>query len=207
MKKTLVLFIALFGIYFTDSFSQTFEINPFGGYVFPTRFNMNHGYARVEDNVNYGGNFSVNLRRDFDIEFNYSRQDTRVELNSSLVPFQVFPVSLNYWTIGSNKVFEITDNLVPFVGLAVGGLYIFPKESFNSLWLFDVNAKGGVKLFVNKYIGFRLEANLQIPVEGLGLNFYFSPGGGSGTGVDFNSTTVQFGFNGGLVFRFGRDLD
>ncbi len=207
MKKSILIIVIAICALSIDCFSQTFEINPYGGYVFPTRFNMNHGYARISDNANYGGSFSVNLRRDFDIEFNYSRQDTRVELNSSLVPYQVMPTSLNYWTIGSNKVFEISDNFAPFVGLAIGGLYIFPKESYNSFWLFDVNAKGGVKIFVNKYIGFRLEANLQMPIEGFGLNFYFSPGGGSGSGVDFNSTSVQFGFNGGLIFRFGRDLD
>lgn len=207
MKKIIILFFVIVSFQFTNSFSQTIEINPFGGYVFPTRYNMYYGYARIMGNANYGGNISLNLRRDFDIEFGYNRQDTKIELNTSLAPYQVFPVSLNYWTFTSYKSFEVTDNFNPYVGLGVGGLLIFPKQDFNSIWLLNICAKGGVKFFMNKYIGLRVEACLQMPIEGMGLNFYFSSGGGSGSGVDFNATTVQFGFNGGLIFRFGRDLD
>jgi opacity protein-like surface antigen len=207
MKKTLLLIFVLFSVQFTDCFSQSIEINPFGGYVFPTRFNMSHGYARIVGNANYGANVSLNLKRNFNIEVGYNRQDTKVELNSSQVPYQVLPISMNYWTFCSYKDFQVTDVFDPYIGLGVGGLLIYPKQDYNSFWLFNISAKGGVKIFMNKRVGVKLEACLQMPIEGMGLNFYFSPGGGSGTGVDFNSTTVQFGFNGGLVFRLGRDID
>ena len=205
MKKSLVLIFVLFSVQFTDCYSQSIEINPFGGYVFPTRFNISSGYARIVGNANYGINVSLNLRRNFNIEVGYNRQDTKVELNAG--SYQDFPISMNYWTFTSYKDFQITDVFDPYVGLGVGGLLIYPKQNYNSFWLFNVSAKGGVKIFMNKHVGVKLEACLQMPIEGLGLNFYFSPGSGSGTGVDLNSTAVQFGFNGGLVFRLGRDLD
>jgi hypothetical protein len=62
---------------------------------------------------------------------------------------------------------------------------------------------GGVKIYLNDRIGIRLQTQLMMPLQYGGFSFYYGSGGG-GSNMYVNSTIVEFGFTGGLIFRVGR---
>jgi len=51
-----------------------------------------------------------------------------------------------------------------------------------------------------------LQAQIYVPMQAAGYTFYFG-GGGYSSGVSVYSTMIQFGFTGGLIFRFGHPAD
>ena len=59
--------------------------------------------------------------------------------------------------------------------------------------------KGGVNIFANEKVGFKLQMSLLSVVQAVGGGLYFGTGGG-GAGVTGYSSYYQFNIGGGLVF-------
>ncbi|HPS51017.1 MAG TPA: hypothetical protein PK892_09970, partial [Bacteroidales bacterium] len=76
MKRTLLtLLILFFALYLAQA--QRVEITPFGGYVFPTRWNASNGSLYFYGNAQYGGILDIGMSRVVDIELMYNRIDTK----------------------------------------------------------------------------------------------------------------------------------
>ncbi len=63
--------------------------------------------------------------------------------------------------------------------------------------------KGGRNLNFAETVGLKMGAQLMSAVQSIGGGFYFGTGG-SGAGLTTYSTFFQFGFTGGLVFKFNK---
>ncbi|HNX86646.1 MAG TPA: hypothetical protein PKN12_06930 [Bacteroidales bacterium] len=183
--------------------SQTVEVTPFGGYVFPATWYATSGNVYFHGNGQYGGMINIGINPAIDIDLIYNRSDTRAQANVPGYPMNEVPLSINYFQVGGTKNFRVSKMLSPFIGGNVGGCLAAPKGDYNDQWFFSVGIQGGAKIYFSRRIGIRLQAQLYMPVQGAGYMFYFGPGG-SGSTVTLTSTLVNFGFTGGLIFRLGK---
>ena len=203
MKRTLLTLLILFSALFLAQ-AQRVEITPFGGYVFPTRWNASNGSLYFYGNAQYGGILDIGMSRVVDIELMYNRIDTKASSEAIGYPYDDVPLSENYYMVGVTKNFRVNPTVSPFLGMSLGGLYLAPKTSqYYSYWFFAMGVNGGAKIYFNKFVGIRLQAQLLMPVQSGGFSFYYGTGGGGST-VYLNSTLFDFGFTGGLIFRIGR---
>jgi len=199
-KTTFFLFVLLVP---AALFSQTVEITPFGGYVFPGTWNASNGSVYFRGNGQYGGMVSIGFSRVMDLDFIYNRSDTKGDVSMTNYTNREVPLSINYFQIGTTKNFRVNDVVSPFVAGNVGGVLLAPKNSENYYWFFSVGVNAGAKIYFSKRVGIRLQAQMYIPVQGAGFMFY-AGSGGPGGGVTLYSTLVQFGFTGGVIFRLGK---
>ncbi len=203
MKRTLLTLLILFSALYLAR-AQRVEITPFGGYVFPARWNASNGSLYFYGNAQYGGILDIGMSRVVDIELMYNRIDTKASSEAIGYPYDDVPLSENYYMVGVTKNFRINPTVSPFLGMSLGGLYLAPKTSqYYSYWFFAMGVNGGAKIYFNKFVGIRLQAQLLMPVQSGGFSFYYGTGGGGST-VYLNSTLFDFGFTGGLIFRIGR---
>lgn len=180
-----------------------FEITPFGGYVFPARWNAVDGSVYFHGNAQYGGMFSVGFSRVMDVDFTYNRIDTKADIDTYGYATGHTDVSENFYLLGVTKNFRVSPVVSPFAGFKMGGVYMAPKDSrLYSYWFFAMGADAGVKVYFSKVVGLKLSAQLLMPVQGGGFTFYYGSAGGGG-GAYVTSTLFDFGFNGGLIFRIG----
>ncbi len=183
--------------------AQRVEVTPFGGYVFPTRWNGGNGSLYFNGNAQYGGIVSIATSRVVDFNLIYNRIDTKVNPDVYGYPMDNFDISENFYMVGVTKNFRVNEMVSPFASFNVGGVYLAPKNSnYYSYWYFALGIDGGVKVYFSKVVGIRLQAQLMMPVQYGGFSFYYGSGGG-GSSVYINSTLINFGFTGGLIFRIG----
>lgn len=203
MKKLFLLFLLLFTIH-ALGYSQKFEITPFGGYVFPARWSGPNGSVYFNGNAQYGGMLSLGISPSVDVDFIYNRIDTKASPDVLGYSFEEFSLSENYYMLGITKNFRVSQMASPFIGFNMGGVYFAPKSSeYYSYWFFAMGIDAGVKVYFSKVIGLRLQAQLMMPVQYGGFSFYYGSTGG-GSAVYVNSTMLDFGFTGGLIFRIGQ---
>ena len=203
MKKLFLLFLLLLSCQVFVQ-AQSIEITPFGGYVFPARWYTSYGSLYFNGNAQYGGMFSLGVSRVMDVDFIYNRIDTKVSPEVNGYTLDDVDVSQNYYMIGFTKNFRVNEVASPFVGFNLGGMYLAPKTSdYYSYWFFSMGLDAGVKLYLGKHIGFRLQAQMMMPVQSGGFYFYYGTGGGGGN-MYVTSTLIDFGFTGGLIFRIGK---
>jgi hypothetical protein len=185
-------------------FAQGVEITPFGGYVFPSRWNAYEGSLYFNGAAQYGGIISVGVNPAMDVSFIYNRIDTKAKPEVYGYNLDGVALSENYYMIGFTKNFRVKPNVSPFASFNLGGVYMAPKESgYYSYWFFAMGMDAGAKIYFNDVVGIRLQAQLMMPVQSGGFSFYYGTGGG-GSSVYMTSTKLDFGFTGGLIFRVGR---
>ena len=202
MTKMKLLFLSLL-LMPLGVFAQKVAITPFGGYMFPAKMNGSGGYVRFQGNAQYGGMLSIATSRVFDIDLIYTRVDTKSEVSYINVPYEEIPLSINYIHGGVTKNFRINPTISPFVGFNLGACLMSPKRDYQDVWFFSVGLNGGAKIYVGNRIGFKVQAQLFMPIQGSGFSFMVGTGG-SGGGVSLYGTMVHFGLSGGLILRLGR---
>lgn len=186
---------------------RTVELTPYGGYVFASRMSGADGYVRFLGNAQYGGMLSIGVSRVFDVDLIYNRIDTKAQVNLNKYPYEENSLSINYMNVGFTKNFRISPVVSPFFGFSMGACLMAPKSGNSyDYWFFDFGLSGGAKIYFGKHFGLRLQAQAYLPMQAAGYTFYFGAGGAS-SGVAVYSTMVQFGFTGGLIFRFGHVAD
>lgn len=189
------------------------ELSPFAGYQFGGSIKFIQGKFKIDNGLNYGGMLSVELRHATQLEFSYSRMDTRGDwtpYGSYAIDFpsNTVDVTVSYFQAGTVKEVILTnDQLRPFGLFSVGATWFQPKsENSQDEWLFSLAVGGGIKYFFSDHIGIRLQGRLLLPLIFNGAGFYFGFGtGGASSGVGVSSTAplVQGDFTGGLVFVLG----
>ena len=177
------------------------EIGVIGAYQFGGKFySYSNGFAeeiKMSDATSYGITASIE-----------SKYNTRVELAFSWQTTSMYgygtsdwseDVAIRYYQIGVIK--EIPrGKLIPYGTFSMGAVEIASKGDLNfDEWKFALTLGGGLKYYLTKSIGIKLEARMLVPISYGGL---YIGTGGSGTSV--GSTTVQGYIGGGITFALVR---
>lgn len=201
MKK-IILLICLTILTNTLIKAQDLQFTPFAGYTFADKFKFDRGNARIGDGFTYGGILSYVIDNSVAIELTYSRQDCDVSAYSDYHEIDVWgPISANYIYLGGSKLLPLNEEMFLFTGTNIGmGIYSGKDNNLGSTTKFAVGFNGGLKYFFSDRVGFRLQANLNLPITDVGAGFWWG-GGGPSVGLSSRVPFLQFGFTGGLVFN------
>ncbi len=188
-----ILMIAILGASSGLGSAQTLEIVPFYGWQFGGGFGVEDGRVEVKAAPVFGFLVDVRVRPDAAVEFIYSRQQTTLELRSTdaLRPSAEFlDLNVEYFQAGGVYEFlgddaEFFDDdgdkpaVRPFIVLTLGATRFSPSlAGAGSDWRFSLSFGGGVKVFLSRRLGFRLDARAWPTfVAGGGAFFCSLPGG------------------------------
>jgi hypothetical protein len=146
---------------------QTIEITPLVGYRFGGSLEAAPGTGSgsetsVELEVDDAAAFGVYLGYrvgEGEIELLYARQDTQLQTAGLFTGVPAFDLALETWQLGGNYLFGEDDARVrPFVGVGLGLTRLLPEPSgLSDETRFSASFAAGVKLWLGRNIGFRLE--------------------------------------------------
>ncbi len=191
--------------------AQTVEITPLVGYriggALSTAAAPGSPASVVEYEVKDSGSFGVHLgfrvAEDGEIEFLYSRQETRLETAGLFTGEPLFDLTLETWQAGGNYLFgEEGSRLRPYIGVGLGVTRLLPGPApLQDETRFCASFAGGVKVWLGRHLGLRLEARGFFTVLESDSNTFCASGEGclvhvSGSDID------QGEFRAGLVLRF-----
>ncbi|MBC6367408.1 acyloxyacyl hydrolase [Algoriphagus sp. AK58] len=216
MKKiTLILCLALMA---STSFSQELRLNTYAGYVFDDKVdNYYSSNSYFEGKILGGFRWGAGLEYQLPgttkaFELQYLNQNTTAPiryLDSGIGGGQIqeadFDLTANWIMLNGTNYFPVNEKVEPFFGFGIG-MVIFdvtnPKNGNNDGGTkFAWGLRGGSNFWVTEQVGIKIQASLLSAVQGAGGGIYFGTGG-TGAGISTYSTMYQFGFDGGLVFRF-----
>jgi hypothetical protein len=182
------------------------EIGGFYGYQFGGGFTIYEGNANIIDTDNWGLLIAlpVPVRRGSQLEFSYTRQDTRLDLKRypSGDNETITDLTVEYYQLGGvNQFITPGSKLVPYGMFTLGAARYHPRNSEYSedKWMFAVALGGGVKVFVREKIGLRFQARMLLPINWGGASFWFGSGEPQ-VGVSGGSSVLQGDITGGLFF-------
>ncbi|MCT4673180.1 MAG: porin family protein [Prolixibacteraceae bacterium] len=225
MRKTLLTLCLLFLMFMTvtaqiyteptyvdhykssEKSSPSFEITPLIGFQLGGKIKFIQGRLDINDDMMYGGAISMPLDEYGDVEFAYTRMDSRANFRStSDLRSGSFNLSVDYFQLGYLRYTQ-KGNLRPY-GLISAGATLFNSKSDNvdDTMTFSMTLGGGIKYYISDNLGIRLQGRLLLPMyfDGAGLMIGFNGSGSySSVGVSSSQFLVQGDFSFGLVYRFG----
>jgi len=160
----------------------------------------------IQGGFQYGAGLEVMPYPAIGVEITYLRLDSKapMEYYDVFIRHTTFDVSQNWVLLSFNKYVPLNEKVEPFGGLQVGmdiiNLYNPDNGNSSNATKFAWGLKGGVNIWVNEKVGFKMQLGLLSAVQAVGGGFYFGTGG-VGAGVSGFSTYYQFNLGGGLVFR------
>jgi hypothetical protein len=163
LRLALVFTVLLIGV--LPSFAQQhFEIQPFVGYKYgggldvgSNPFGINR--INIDSSIAYGATFTFNPAARLGFEFLWNRQPTNStgSLHGGGTYPQKFGVTLDQFH--GDLLFSLTDHgskLEPFALLGFGATDMHGAGSSTTKFSFGMG--GGVKYFVSRHVGFRMQA-------------------------------------------------
>jgi len=200
MKSSIKLGLLLFLTSFFIN-AQKIEITPQYGYQVGAKYSYRGGYIKMPSSDQFGFTISTEVSSDISAEFFWVQQNSTIRIKDILFyprETEVTNIRVNHYQFGAIHKFG-SGKAIPFAGMSAGLSTFNPEDGFSSSTKFSFGATGGVKYFFSDRIGFRLQAQLLIPIEWGGV--YFGTGG---SGVSVGGSLVQLNFSGGLIFAFGK---
>jgi hypothetical protein len=188
-----------------SSKAQGVEITPFAGYSFGDKFPIQGGEVKITGGASYGGKLAFIASDKFALELTYNRVNGDGSAHS--VYFEDGKdknagVNTNYFLVGASRLFPLSDEVVLFAGLDLGGVYLLaPEKDFKSSTTFAAGVNGGLKYFFNERFGLRGQATLLFPVTSMGSSYWWDPVNGGTTGTTSNVPLLQFGFTAGIIYK------
>ncbi|MBN7812840.1 porin family protein [Algoriphagus sp. H41] len=216
MKKLALLFVL--ALIAGASYSQELRLNTYAGYVFDDKVNSYYSSTSYYDGKIKGG-FRWGAGLEYQLpnttkafELQYLRQDTSAPIvyqDGGILGGQIqetdFDLAANWILLNGTNYFPVSEVAEPFFGFGIGMVIsdiTNPDNGNNdSATKFAWSLRGGSNFWLAEKVGIRIQASLMSAVQGAGGGLYFGTGG-AGAGVSTYSTIYQFGFDGGLVFRF-----
>ncbi len=200
-SRLLVLLLVLSGGILS---AQNIELIPSVGYSFRNRIPITGGEVEFKDGMTYGGALRFHIQQNNYVELFYSYQETFITGTSIYFtePYQS-EGSFNYILIGSTQKVPLQDAIEAYGGVKLGAGWLSAEQSSSDEVRFSVGATAGLDFFLSDAIGIQVGMHLLFPITNVGASFGWSSAGGTGVGVTGWSPIVQFGFDGGLVFRLG----
>lgn len=213
MKRIKILLVGL--LFPLLIFGQGVEIVPFAGYMFGGSMKFYEGKLKVQDGLDYGISVLLPVKSLVDVEFNYTRLDSKATWTPYTQYAASFPkaeasLATNYFQLGIiSKFYESDGKVEPFGSFSLGATWFAPSgsdtltnTSYDDSWAFSITAGLGVKIMFSERIGMILRGRLMMPMHFSGTSFYFGTGG---AGLSLNSIVSpwQGDFNAGLIIRVG----
>jgi len=197
------VFLGLLVAFLLPAQAQHFDVYGFSGFTFGDRFPIFGGDAKIFEGHTYGGGLSYALSDYYEIDFTYSRQDSRVTAFSSFANVDVDEdVVVNYFLIGGHRMLPLGEAVSTYGGLKAGWVtFGSPQNNFDNITRFAVGLNAGAKLMLSEVIGFRLNASLNLPVSDVDTELWWSSGSGTNVGLSSSTPFAQFGLTGGLLVR------
>jgi outer membrane protein W len=147
--------------------AQTIEITPLVGYRFGGSLEAAAGTGGASETsreleVGDAAAFGVHLAYrvgEGEIELLYARQDSQLQTAGLFTGVPAFDLALETWQLGGNYLFGEDDARVrPFVGVGLGLTRLLPEPSgLSDETRFSASFAAGVKLWLGRNVGFRLE--------------------------------------------------
>jgi hypothetical protein len=211
IRKIFIAALTISIIYSAQDLSaQPIEINGFAGWQFGGTAKLYYGDLRISDAVNYGGKIALGLSTTTYVELSYMRSDTngRFSLyNSPEPPSETYYFSSNYIHVGGLQEVHMGP-LAPFATIGLGMAIWDPKEgnptSLNTKGQFSITFGAGVKIWLNDFLGIRLQGSMMMPMvyNGFGFGCGISSGGSScGSNLYTRITPFQGEFSGGIMIK------
>jgi hypothetical protein len=210
--KLVLTIILLNSLFFSQVQSQGIELAAYAGYTFADRLNFTDGgWGLIGDGFTYGGTISKKISKSNLVELLYTRQNVICEYEAydyytggSISGYNI-QVSVNYMQVGFCRLIQLgtSENREGFAGIDLGAVLFSPAEDYKDKWMFAAGFKLGVKIWASKKVGFLLESDLQLPVQGAGIGI-FEGNDGANTGVSTVTAITQFGFKGGLILKLNK---
>jgi hypothetical protein len=201
---TIVLIISGIGI--QDLNAQIIELTGFYGYQLNGKAKLYDGEFRMQDAPNYGGKFAVGFSTSTYAEISYMRSDSEgyfKPYNISTEPGETIRYSSNYISVGGLQELNL-GRIRPFGTLGIGTVIWAPKDYSGTKWQFQFNVGAGLKIWLNDFIGLRLQGSMMMPMvyNGVGFGCGIGTGGaGCGGSVYTRITPFQGEFSGGIIIR------
>jgi len=210
MKRMFSLLILVFLIVLVPNtlFAERppMEITPLVGYNIGGATDFYQGRMDIKDSVTYGIMYSIILPpKGVSIDLSFTRADSSLSFTADPTYSPLFSdanikMASNYIMIGSNKDF-LQDKVRLFIGGDIGAAWFDSKDSsVSDLWLFAVDLKGGMKIYLSDRIGIRLQGRFLMPMDLSNSGLFVGLGG---AGVTFGGTVFVFqgDFTAGLIIR------
>jgi len=176
------------------------EIAPFYGYRF------GGGFDDIDDDANtdfdldnapaYGLLLEFPSGHHTQWQIFYSRQDTELDLGSSLLAPDAIDLTIEYLHVGGTYVLD-GDRDRGYVGVSFGGTRFSPEGDYDDEVEFSVALLGGIKYRMTRRVGLRFDARLLGTLTGGDSSFFCS--GGCVAQFDGNGF-AQWDFTVGLNF-------
>jgi len=215
MKKITMLFVLALAA--GTAFSQELRVNTYAGYVFDDKVDSYYSSTSYYEGKILGG-FRWGAGIEYQLpnttkafELQYLRQDTTAPvtyLDSGFgadVKNTTYDQSTNWIMLNGTNYFPVSEVAEPYfgfgIGMAIFDTYNPDNKNENGATKFAWALRGGSNFWFSEKVGLKVQASLMSAVQGAGGGLYFGTGG-AGAGVSTYSTMYQFGFDGGLVFRF-----
>jgi hypothetical protein len=138
---------------------NTFEITPFGGYMFGGEFEdpADDSERDLESDTAFGVIFDVAADSWRHYEFLYANQSTQVE---GATPIDM---DVQYLQIGGIVSYEEARRVIPYFGLTFGGAHFSPDApGLDDETKVSFSAAGGVRIPITDHIGVRFDARAFI---------------------------------------------
>jgi len=169
---TASLAFALLGAAATPAYAQRplstaepvgWEIAPFYGYRF------GGGFDDLDDDDNtdfdldnapaYGVLLEFPSGHNTQWQLLYSRQDTELDLGSSLLAPDALDLTIEYFHLGGTYVMD-GDRDRPYIGFSFGGTRFSPEDDYDDEVEFSIALLAGIKYRLTEHVGFRFDARL-----------------------------------------------
>ncbi|HQZ15591.1 MAG TPA: outer membrane beta-barrel protein [Vicinamibacteria bacterium] len=189
--------------------SQTVEITPMAGYRFGgtlLRFEAVGGATGAGLEVGDSATFGVHLGYrigDFEIEGLYARQATNLQMPTLFAGTPLMDLDLETFQAGGNYLIRTKDaKVVPFIGFGLGLTRLLPKpEGLSDETRFSASFAGGVKFWLGKHVGIRIEGRAFVTVLDSETDQLCGQNRGCASQIS-DSDLYQGEARGGLIFRF-----
>lgn len=214
MKK--LSLIAVFIFTSTILIAQELRLNTYAGYIFKDQVDSYYSSSSyfngtIQDGLRWGLGLEYHIPDRGAIEIQYLRQDTNaptVYQDGGILGGQLqqttFDMAINYIYINGTRYFPVSEQVEPFAGAGVGmGIFSVSNPDngiSNSATKFAWQVRGGSNFWLAENIALRVQASLVSATQAIGGGLYFGTGGVGG-GLSSYSSLLQFGLEGGLVFR------
>ncbi|MGY8926957.1 MAG: acyloxyacyl hydrolase [Flavobacteriales bacterium] len=205
---SLVLLLTL--SYTSNSQIVGVEFSPMFGYTISGTANYDFESYSVKDGPSFGGLINIEVYEGSNVEFSYTRVNTEaVKLDYFSGYTTPFELGIEQYHIGVTQEFA-DGKIQPFVNVSIGAVHYFELNRTNidynsgESWNFSTSFGLGTKLYINDFLGFRIQTSLGMPMEsdGFGLFCGFGTGGAScGGGWTLRIPIVHWNMGAGLIIR------
>ena len=186
------------------------EITPMAGYRFGgtlLRYEAVGAAARdagleVGDSATFGVQLGYRIK-DFEIEALYARQSTNLQIPGLFTGAPLMDLTLETWQAGGNYLIGAKDaRVVPFIGVGLGLTRLLPKpQDLTDETRFSASFAGGVKFWLGKHVGLRLEGRAFVTVLDSEVDRPCGPNSGCASQIA-GTDLYQGEARGGLILRF-----